>query len=142
MKNILILSVLILASSCAYKDPLFQPYIDQVIQYCDQYQCGKQQRINEISFCFKTQEKTETTIVNGTSRINGIEIDPTRWFSMNEDKRFLLIIHELGHAVWKKKHNDEFDSDSNPITIMHSQITIFDKIWDIKKEELLEEFFN
>ena len=144
MNKALMVVVLIGLQGCAYKDPIFQPYVDQVIQYCDEYKCGKQQRINEISISFGDINQSD----DGHCGLNGITIKPDAWNNGKgdapiEDYRLMLIFHELGHCAFRKI--DIFDKNPNGFyPIMYSLGDVVADYWqyDQYKTEMLDDFFK
>jgi hypothetical protein len=150
MKKLLIIPLLLMFS-CAYKDPVFQSYVDKVIMLCDEYKCDKQQRINEISISFGEIEGD----VGGHCGFNGITIGKNGWCEndyssygcLTENERFLIIFHELGHCAFGKEHISGYTYDNNGIyatSIMNPVLSNIKKGWENKevKQELLEEFFR
>jgi hypothetical protein len=152
-KMILLVGLFAVLQGCAYKNPMFQPYVDEVIKYCDDYKCGKQQRINQISISFG--DLGSDNDVGAHCGLNGIivkkdgwcENDYTTYGCLTEIDRFMIIFHELGHCAFGKDHIEGTTYDSNGIyatSIMNPNLSNIVKGWKNKEvqKELLDEFFQ
>jgi hypothetical protein len=151
MKKLFALIPLIMSLNCAYKDPVFQPYVDKVLMLCDEYKCDRQQRINEISISFGVIEGD----IGAHCGLNGIvvnkggwcENDYTTYGCLTENERFMIIFHELGHCAFGKDHIEGITYDSNGIyatSIMNHSLSNIVKGWKNTEvqSELLTEFFQ
>jgi hypothetical protein len=142
MKKLFALIPLIMSLNCAYKDPVFQPYVDKVLMLCDEYKCDKQQRINEISISFGNNEDNEGAYAG----LNGIKVNKKKWDTYTENTRLILILHELGHEIWNKEHDVSINEKRQPLSIMYPYAQGISYIkWDSDKDyqsELLAEFFQ
>lgn len=152
----LLMFVGVIGCGSFYQDPEFKPYLDQIIQYCDNYNCEKQQEINNTSIFFVTTEElndednTSTDVHVANGQPGEIKISRTYWDNVNDNARIFLLVHELGHSVWSKEHNFEKDVNSCPISIMFPNATFLadclqfynQNLDNTYMNNLLDEFFN
>lgn len=100
--------------------------------------------VNDISIKFgelRTDEYGRCTLTEGQTP--EILINEKRFTNeLNEDRRELLIKHELGHCILKRPHLDILDKKSNrPMSIMYTYL--FDsQTYDNNKQEYINELFN
>lgn len=70
-----------------------------------------------------------------------IIINEKNWNVMSEAKREGLLMHEMGHCVLERNHDDEEDSDGNPLSIMNPY-TLDGEYYSDNRDDLLSELFD
>jgi hypothetical protein len=70
-----------------------------------------------------------------------ITINSYTWSYMSDTKRYLLIAHEVGHAIWQRGHDDTVLPDFTPKSIMAPLIFDVD-IFTEKRDYYLSELFS
>lgn len=100
-----------------------------------------------IVFEYKRPEVNDggTTTIGYTtgyySRNPIITINQLVWERFNEQQRYLLVLHEMGHGIWKRAHDDTVLPDSTPRSVMTPIIFPID-IFVKKKIYYLRELFD
>lgn len=105
------LLILLLLVSCGKNEALPPPdfFIDPAFTFYYQTFLMEAKKRNvvvdkKVSIVFGDLEIFDGYCYTDSSQV---VIDRTRWLDLDEEKKELLILHELGHCVLKKTHEDE-----------------------------------
>lgn len=99
------IALMLLLSACGTKekaiiDPAFNSYVQD-------FEAKVGVPVSGVDIMFKPTEYPAIGVCyQYSSGKNKIEVDPTRWASMDEYGREQLMYHELGHCVLGMRHND------------------------------------
>lgn len=77
-----------------------------------------------ISFGLKDKTKAGVCykyITNGEVVSKYVKINETEWKRLNENQKYNLIYHELGHCILNREHNDN-RQEYCPVSFMNSSI--------------------
>jgi len=70
-----------------------------------------------------------------------ITINRAIWNSFNADRRYMLVLHEIGHAIWRRDHDDMLLPNFIPRSIMTTNIFNVD-IFTANKVYYIRELFS
>ncbi|MFZ4411465.1 MAG: hypothetical protein ACOYOV_00180 [Bacteroidales bacterium] len=88
---------------------------------------------------------TGNTTIGYTTGYNSdfplITINIITWIQMNSEQRYLLIAHEMGHAIWKRDHDETLLPDFTQKSIMAPVMFNVD-IFKKKRDYYLRELFD
>jgi hypothetical protein len=132
--------ILLLFISCAPKNPMpfnethedMWPYINYFEELTKQY-------------VFIPVNYGDTGNYLGVCRVKGLYrwviINKFFFDTMSEESRLVLILHELGHCVLNKKHDDRLLSDGCAYSIMNTY-HIGSYCYNLHTDHYLKEFTN
>lgn len=107
-------------------------------------------KFNTLTLKFSTEapdidQKTGDTTIGYTTQYTTdfpiITINVMTWIQMNDAQRYLLIAHEMGHAIWKRDHDETLLPDFSQKSIMAPVMFNVD-IFKKKREYYLRELFS
>jgi len=99
MKNLLLIFGLILLYGCGCKDNTFEPYINQLLEYCKAYDvnCDK---VGLVSISFGDVPVGDAGVCNYSYPFGNIIISESHWNNYNDCEKEILILHEYGHCAF------------------------------------------
>lgn len=135
------LLMLLLFCSCGQKqnyniDPAFVKYFDEFMYHVQEHNLHPQPEVT-ANFVDKIDDNTI-----GYCQGTAIVIDKTKWESLTETKREILMFHELGHCLLLKHHNESLHSNYEPVSIMYPYLLTTDTFYTEHKAEYIQELFQ
>lgn len=137
----MVLGCVILFSSCAYKDPYFDPYVKMVKDYCVEYNGENCEKVDYVSISLGEVEKNRLAQCG----MNGITVDKNSWEELSDCEKEVLILHEYGHCAFGKEDNTETLFLYHPQNLMYYIPLDTANLYCSKEEyknQYLKEFFN
>lgn len=100
--------------------------------------------------CGIHKDTTDKFPLKETSEIRTIIIDRTNWETLNEENKLSLVMHELGHCILGKQHDDRIvKSQQNPDVLVHNSFmhstavqNLPKEVWYYELQRLSDELFN
>ena len=114
--------------------PHFEPYVKLF-----EYHYGATNVSIEFSNNLDDETHGECNVYDDGSR--EILINEIEWWSLTELEQEQLILHELGHCLLERDHNDKLDRYGHPISIMNSDAFIPDYVYNQKRSFYMKELF-
>ena len=154
MKILLILLYLIILTNCGVlreDSRRFKDQIPEVDYYVDIFKDIAEIESIDVGFGFVSESEMEGKAGlcikhnNMGKRYAEIWLNLDEWEYYNDLQREWLVLHELGHCVLNKDHNDRKLSDGCPESIMRSYLINYWESQDCyqnKYEHYINEFIN
>jgi hypothetical protein len=138
-----------LAASCGddrlIVDPALEPYLDSFLellpdnsrlykgislQFTGDLGPGSSPNTTKIGICYYSSRGKPVIL-----------IDKQDFYSLNEEVKNTLILHELGHCALGRGHTNRFLSDNCPISLMNP-IVVNKNCWNTHKEYYINELMK
>ena len=94
------------------------------IKYINEFEAEYGRTIGDIpiNFAFISKPQTAAWCNEWDYGEKNIEVSESHWNNMSEKRRQELIFHELGHCELNLDHNENYESDSCPTSIMNPYV--------------------
>lgn len=117
-----IIIVAILLSACGFEhDPEFEPYIDRIE---NEFQIDINYDVR-FSSGVPVEHEAICRVTTGIFR-NPRVLVSERWFNLSESEKKILILHEIGHCSFNRKHDaSTYENEIGlefPSNVMHPEI--------------------
>jgi len=131
-KFVLILALFLVGCGKRETGP-FESYVQAFEAAAIEYK--NPQNVLSLSIKFSTDIKTSENAKCNREFLATPEIlvNETKWVTMTEEQREILIFHELGHCIMGKSHADE------EFAVMNTELP---SGWHSKRDQLLSDFFK
>lgn len=124
-------------------DNEFNPYLNRFKYYATKNH--KDVDLDGLSVYFGTFNKKEDVIGECNYKTKTIRIDREAWQEGTDYFKEQLMLHELGHCILHRKHNDNLIEEENllaPESLMKSVNVNDDKVYEDHKSYYIQELFN
>lgn len=101
------LPLLLLASACGKSEKNvgeFSAYVDKFETYSRQY--GNPITVTDLVIKFGTLDSSKLGVCTLGEGAPTITISSTQWASLSEDTKELLLLHEMGHCLLNRSHDN------------------------------------
>lgn len=119
----------------------FEPYVDEFF-----FQANKRGvKLDPTHFDFRIRFGSLSNAGGICNFLNdNITINKETWDNIDEREREILIFHELGHCILKRKHRNERNERGEALSYMHSNgyAYVINPVSDFWREYYCDELFN
>lgn len=124
-------------------NPEFNSY-KQLFEKIHLEETGKEINIDSLPINFEPLKGTVVGVCFYIPSGNEIFIDPVYWNNVNENKKRILILHELGHCVLNRRHKNDRHNGVH-LSLMNETVingSDYNEYYDFYHTELLTRKLN
>lgn len=120
----------------------FEKYVQKFSAYSQQYGRVATLQDSQVVIRFGDVGGSKRTGIcrHSVLSLNEIILDENKWKHLSESSREALLLHEFGHCVMNREHNDEKER-GRPKSLMNS-ILVDGSTFETYKETYLQELFS
>lgn len=125
---LLLISLTLVGCGSGYNDKMiaqeFVPYVEKFIEAANAAQVTVSFDNVRIQFSEFGEAQNLLGGVCQRTRFDNVIINRDNWEKASELKRTVIIFHELGHCLLKRKHVDAV-TPTGPVSLMHSAVAAY-----------------